>query len=123
MKRYRLIRNLSAEKASQKEAEQIFGRRINNLLYGTEGYIIEENGEYDWMPKSVFDSQAVLVDKAIHNYQYLKKEATEAIAYLKEQYKKTNCQVRKNGIAKTIKRLEALIKDVSKLIDYEITDV
>lgn len=123
MKQYRLIRNLSAEKASQKEAEQIFGRRINNLLYGTEGYITEENGEHDWMPKSVFDSQAVLVDKPIHTYQYLKKEAEEAISYLREQHKKSNCQVRKNGIVKTIKRLEALIKDVSKLIDYEITDV
>ena len=49
MKQYILKRKLLAEKASQKEAEQILGRKIHNFLYGSEGYLIEENKENDWL--------------------------------------------------------------------------
>ena len=85
MKQYILKRKLLAEKASQKEAEQILGRKIHNFLYGSEGYLIEENNEYDWMPATLFENQATLIDKPIDFYQLMLKETDKSLAYLKEQ--------------------------------------
>lgn len=123
MKLYRLTRILKAEKASQKEAEHILGRKIHNLLYGSDGFIIEENGQRDWMPASVFGPQAALIDKPINYYQYLINESQKSIRYLKEQANKSEFDVKKRKLRLAAKRLETLIKDLTTLIDYEITEL
>lgn len=120
MKQYILTRKLLAEKASQKEAEQILGRKIHNFLYGSEGYLVEENNEHDWMPATLFESQAILVDKPIDFYQLMLKEIDKSLAYLKEQYRKETEPRLKAAIFLANKRLMALQKDINKIINFEI---
>ena len=120
MKQYILKRKLLAEKASQKEAEQILGRKIHNFLYGSERYLIEENNEYDWMPATLFENQATLIDKPIDFYQLMLKETDKSLAYLKEQYSKETESRLKAAIFLTNKRLATLQKDICKIINLEI---
>lgn len=121
MKQYRLIRDLLAEKASQQKAEIILGRKIQNLMYGTDGYIIEEqSGEQDWIPASVFDKQAILIDKPTDIYQYMAKDTKVFLSYLERQYVANKEPKLKAAIFLAKKRLAALQKDIKKIIDLEI---
>lgn len=121
MKRYKLTRTLLAERASQKEAEEILGRKIHNFLYGSEGYLVEEDNEHDWLPASLFEKQATLIDQPINVYQSMLRDIEKALAYLREQYSKNNEPRLKSAIFLATKRLMALQKDITKITHLEIT--
>lgn len=126
MKLYILTSKLLAEKASQADAEEVIGRKINNFLYGTEGYITKDpdTQELDWMPKSLFDKKAELYDSPIDKYQRSIGEIDKSIKYLYTQ----SCSARpksdkRNKIYLAIRRLKALKQDLEHIINLEIQEL
>lgn len=119
MKQYILLSKVLAERACQSEAEEVIGRKINNLLYGTDGYITKDPDTEDlnWVPKSVFDSQAIIADSPMDKYRFILKQIEENIAFLKTESKsaKPKSPKRKRAYL-TIRRLEALKIDIMNLI-------
>lgn len=63
-------RILDAQLASKDEAERILRTKINNLLYGDSGYIINER----WIPAEIIDKQTVPFNTLAEKASYLIKE-------------------------------------------------
>lgn len=121
MKQYILFSRVLAERACQSEAEEVIGRKITNLLYGTDGYIIRKYDELNWMPKSVFDQQAIPVDSPIDKYRYILQQIDNNIKFLQSESKEARPRsTKRNRAYLAIRRLNAFKQDIETLIRLTI---
>lgn len=118
MKLYRLTKFVSAEKATQAKAEQLIGKKITNLQYGTDGYVVlEDDGKMSWMPKTVFEKMAELMDTPINVCKTRVAEIEEEIKYVDTLFSNINVCCNERQIKMRFKsRLKALIKDYQNVI-------
>lgn len=123
MKQYILLSKVLAERACQSEAEEVIGVKINNLLYGTDGYITKDpdTEELNWTPKSVFEKQAILADTPVDKYQLILRQIDDNISFLRTESKAAAPKsTKRNRTYLTIRRLEALKNDIENLIRLTI---
>lgn len=127
MRLYKLSKELYAEPSLQEDAEYIIGRRIHNFVHGNDGYITKspENEELDWMPKSVFDKQAILIDSTIDRMRAMLNDIDNSIQFFYTVSKKSGKRFKRkrDRIYMAVRRLKALRTDIENIINLELLDL
>lgn len=66
---------------NRKQAEEVLQHKIDNPLYGDEGYLA--NGKA-WLPKSIVEDQSKPYETAADRARYLRDEIASFLTYIKE---------------------------------------
>lgn len=69
---------------NRKQAEDVLQHKIDNPLYGDEGYLANDKA---WLPKSIVESQSKPYETAADRAKYLRDEIASFLAYIKENDK------------------------------------
>lgn len=89
MAKYKFIKEIEAERMTQEEFEAKTGIKTKNLIYGTDGYLVRENGEPEtWVPKERLEPFIMRYDNLIDILRYWIAEANEIAAFLNEYSRK-----------------------------------
>ena len=119
MKKYLYQRELMAKPATKDEAEDALGIRISNLFYGNDGYLVIRpvTGESNWIPKSVFEKSARLIDSVGDRLRKIKDDANSIADELRliNKHDKPKMEVRSKIYSMT-RRIENFIKGCDALI-------
>ena len=115
MKRYKIIKYVDAEPMFQSNAEKIIGE-IDNLTFGNDGYLVDDPDDgVSWVPKSVFEKNAVPAHSHQEMLNLFSIEILEHIDELKKFVK--HCGLIKTDRDKwytAIKRAEQYVNDIDK---------
>ena len=118
MKRYKIVKYVDAEQMFQSNAERIVGK-INNLTHGNDGYLVDDPDDgVKWMPKSVFEKNAIPAHSHSELANMMIVEMQEHIDELKKYVK--HCGLQKSDRDKwyvAIKRATQYVSDLQKIID------
>ncbi len=122
MEKYKVRKDVLAERMWQSNAEKIIGP-ITNITHGNDGYLVEddETGAH-WVPKSVFELNAVKAESRNDRILLWILEAEEQqrgiASYLKHE---VHLQEERLIIYPILRRIKTYIKDLNKLLNYQPT--
>lgn len=66
---------------NRKQAEEVLQHKIDNPLYGDEGYLANDKA---WLPQSIVEGQSKPYETAADRARYLRDEIASFLAYIKE---------------------------------------
>lgn len=106
--------------ATKDEAETVLHCKISNLFYGNDGYLVKDptSGESNWIPKSVFEKSARIIDSTTDRLSKLESDAEAMVAELKliNKSKRPSMGIR-NKIYSMTRRIETLRQDCESLVE------
>lgn len=114
-----------AERATQAEASEKLGRKIENFFYGTDGYLVTDikEKEANWMPKSVFEEHTTQFDTPVDVLRYMATKTEQEIEWLQKYTRKSKPSVdKRNRLYLAIRRLKAYKSDLDSILHITLIE-
>ena len=122
MKKFRIVKEIEAEKMSQADAEEALGKKIDNVAYSTDGYLMCEGGDISWVPKEKVKKLIHPYDSTLDIIRYMIDSAKEQDKWL-VNYLKTDRSVslaERDRLYVCIRRIKVFRQDMEKLLKLNI---
>ena len=125
MRKYLYQKEVLAERATQAEASEKLGRKIENFFYGTDGYLVTDikEKEANWMPKSVFEEHTTQFDTPVDVLRYMATKTEQEIEWLQKYTRKSKPSVdKRNRLYLAIRRLKAYKSDLDSILHITLIE-
>lgn len=125
MKRYRIKKFVDAQPMTQNNAESLLGKKVQNLLYGNSGYLVDdEESGIQWVPMTVFEKHAMRAHSMTDRCNVMISDLMDGKAVLEKyrRYGKPSLKAREK-IINIMRRMDGLCLSLKALQKYFDEDV